>query len=151
MSEADGLTPQQRRQARTRSRLRAALEKLATDPMASITAAAVAREAGVGRNVLYVGHADILSELRAVAEKRADTLRQKHDDADASNRKIRDLENRLALIATENASLLRRAREAEARLARSEQHNAQLLRQLADAKRPASLRPEPIVQPEQQS
>lgn len=148
MSEGDGLTPQQRRQARTRARLREALQRLAADPTAPITAAAVARAAGVGRNVLYVGHADILEELRLVAEQRAGTRHKQHGEMDANKRKIDELDSRLARMATENAGLLRRAREAEARLERSEQHNAQLLRQLADARRPAPLRPEPAAPPD---
>lgn len=143
MSDADGPTPQQRRQAHTKAKLRTALQRLAADPSARITAAVVAREAGVGRNVLYVGHADVLAELRAVAAKRTATHHDHHDEADADRRKVRDLENKLVRMATENAGLLRRARDAESRLTRSEQHNAQLLRQLADSKRPASLRPEP--------
>lgn len=142
MKDTDGLTPQQRRHARTKMKLRAALEKLAADPATPITAAAVAREAGVGRNVLYVGHTDILLEIRAVLEARAADRDQRTGDSAVDKLKIRDLENRLTLIATENAGLLCRAREAEARLARSEQHNAQLLRQLADARRPAALHPD---------
>lgn len=140
MNKHDDMTPQQRRHARTKAKLRAALEVLsARAPSVPITAAAVAREAGVGRNVLYVGHSDILKDIRALSDART-ALRDKQDyvaRTDAS--KIRDLESRLASMATENAGLLLRAREAERRLDRAEKQNAQLLQQLADARRPVRL------------
>ncbi|WP_225011273.1 hypothetical protein [Novosphingobium percolationis] len=142
MNRHDGMTPQQRRHARTKAKLRAALEALSVrTPSVPITAAAVAREAGVGRNVLYVGHTDILDDIRAVSDART-AVRDKRDDAVRGDAiKIRDLESQLASMATENAGLLRRAREAENRLARAEKQNAQLLQQLADARRPVRLRP----------
>ncbi|MBA4090273.1 MAG: hypothetical protein C0494_06750 [Sphingobium sp.] len=134
------MTPQQRRHARTKAKLRAALEALsARETSVPITAAAIAREAGVGRNVLYVGHTDILEDIRAVADARA-AVRDKRDDvARAHVVKIHNLESRLASIASENAGLLLRAREAESRLARAEKQKAQLLQQLADAHRPVRL------------
>ncbi len=140
MNKDDGMTPQQRRHARTKAKLRAALEALsARESSVPITAAAIAREAGVGRNVLYVGHTDILEDIRAVADART-AMRDKQDVvARADALKIRDLEGRLASVATENAGLLRRAREAENRLDRAEKQNAQLLQQLADARRPVRL------------
>lgn len=142
MIMAEGATPQQRRHARTKAKLHAALEALsARAPSVPITAAAVAREAGVGRNVLYVGHTDILDDIRAVAGVRT-AVRDKRDDAARADAvKIRNLESRFALMATENADLLRRAREAESRLDRVEKQNAQLLQQLADARGPVRLRP----------
>ena len=140
MNKDDGMTPQQRRHARTKAKLRAALEALsARESSVPITAAAIAREAGVGRNVLYVGHTDILEDIRAVADART-AMRDKQDVvARADALKIRDLEGRLASVATENAGLLRRAREAENRLDRAEKQNAQLLQQLADDRRPVRL------------
>lgn len=140
MNKPDGMTPQQRRHVRTKAKLRAALEALsAREPSVPITAAAVAREAGVGRNVLYVGHTDILEDIRAVADARTAVRGKRDDAARADAVKIRDLESRLASMATENAGLLLRAREAERRLERAEKLNAQLLQQLADARRPVRL------------
>ncbi len=148
MNKADAMTPQQRRRARTKAKLRAALEALsAREPSAPITAAAVAREAGVGRNVLYVGHADILEEIRAVSDARTAVRAKRDDAARADAVKIRDLETRLASMATENAGLLLRARKAESGLERAEKLNAQLLQQLADARRPVRLRPDDCENP----
>lgn len=148
MNKAEGTTPQQRRHTRTKAKLRAALETLsARESSAPITAAAIAREAGVGRNVLYVGHTDILEDIRAASDARTSVRAKRNDAARADALKIRDLESRLASIATENAGLLRRAREAESRLERAEKQNAQLLQQLADARRPVRLRPDDCENP----
>lgn len=148
MNKPDGMTPQQRRHARTKAKLHAALEVLsARAPSVPITAAAVAREAGVGRNVLYVGHADILEEIRAISDART-AVRDKRDDAVRADAvKIRNLENQLASMATENAGLLLRARQAESGLERAGKLNAQLLQQLADARRPVRLRPDDCENP----
>jgi hypothetical protein len=141
--EVEAPTPQQRRHARTKAKLRAALEALSSSTSsAPITAAAVAREAGVGRNVLYVGHTDILEDIRAISAARTAVREKREDAARTDAMKIRDLESQLASLATENAGLLRRAREAESRLERAEKQNAGLLRQLVDARRPVRLRPE---------
>ncbi|MBB4152011.1 hypothetical protein ACFFJ0_11300 [Sphingobium scionense] len=142
MNKAEDTTPQQRRHARTKAKLRGALEALsARESSAPITAAAIAREAGVGRNVLYVGHTDILQEIRTAADARTAVRGKRDDAARADALKVRDLEGRLASMATENASLLLRVRETQSKLGRAEKLNAQLLRQLADARRPVRLRP----------
>jgi hypothetical protein len=118
--EVEAPTPQQRRHARTKAKLRAALEALSSSTSsAPITAAAVAREAGVGRNVLYVGHTDILEDIRAISAARTAVREKREDAARTDAMKIRDLESQLASLATENAGLLRRAREAESRLERA--------------------------------
>jgi hypothetical protein len=148
MNQPDGTTPQQRRHARTKAKLRAALEALsAHESSAPITAAAVAREAGVGRNVLYVGHTDILENIRAVSDARTAVRNNRDDAARADAVKVRDLESRMASMATENAGLLLRARQAESGLERAEKLNAQLLQQLADARRPVRLRPDDCENP----
>lgn len=143
MTRPDGLTSQQRRHSRTRERLLAALLRLSADPVSPLTAAALAREAGVGRNVLYVGHVDILDELRILAARRSATLDGPRRDEDADREKIRDLEGQLCKLATENAGLLRRAQDTEARLQLSEQRNAQLLRQLSELRGLAPVRTTP--------
>lgn len=148
MNIAEVTTPQQRRHARTEAKLRAALEALsAHESSAPITVAAVAREAGVGRNVLYVGHVEILDDIRAASDARTARRAKRDNAARADALKIRDLENRLASMATENAGLLRRARDAESRLDRAEKLNAQLLQQLADARRPMRLRADDCENP----
>lgn len=148
MNKAEVTTPQQRRHARTEAKLRAALEALsARESSAPITAAAVARAAGVGRNVLYVGHTDILEEIRAAADARTAVRDKRVEAVRADALKIRDLESRLASIGTENAGLLLRARDAESRLDRAEKLNAQLLQQLADARRPVRLRADDCENP----
>ncbi|CAM5593959.1 hypothetical protein SSCI18S_04881 [Sphingobium scionense] len=64
---------------------------------APITAAAIAREAGVGRNVLYVGHTDILQEIRTAADARTAVRGKRDDAARADALKVRDLEGRLRI------------------------------------------------------
>ena len=56
--------PQARRRARTAERLREALARLLRDGSRRPTVAALAREAGVGRNAIYANHNTILDELR---------------------------------------------------------------------------------------
>jgi chromosome segregation ATPase len=143
MNGTDDLTPPQRRHARTKAKLRAALETLSSDPAATVTAAAVAREAGVGRNVLYVGHTDILDGIRAISDGREAARTNQEHNTRTGALKIQHLESKLASLATENAGLLRRAREAEIKLERAEKHNGQLRQQLSEAHRPVRLHPEP--------
>ena len=57
-------TPQARRRARTAVRLREALAHLLRDGSRRPTVAALAREAGIGRNAIYANHRTILNELR---------------------------------------------------------------------------------------
>jgi len=136
MTKTDGLTPPQRRHARTKARLREALRKLSADPAQPLTAAALAREAGIGRNALYTGHADVLGELRALAAQRA-ASKVSRRDREADGEDIRRLEKDKQKLATQNAGLLRRALDAEERLKRSEDRNAQLLREIAKLRAPA--------------
>lgn len=137
MTETDGLTPPQRRHARTKARLREALRKLSADPAQSLTAAALARDAGIGRNALYTGHADVLVELRALAAQRAAASKVSRRDREADGEGIRRLEKDKQKLATQNAGLLRRALDAEERLKRSEDRIAQLLRELAKLRAPS--------------
>lgn len=137
MIETEGLTPQQRRHAQTKARLREALQKLSADPVQPLTAAALAREAGIGRNALYTGHADVLGELRTLAAQLAAASKVSRRDREADGEEIRRLEKDKQKLATQNAGLLRRALDAEERLKRSEDRNAQLLREIAKLRAPA--------------
>ena len=74
-------TPQARRRARTEARLREALARLLHDGSRRPTVAALAREAGVGRNAIYANHRTILDELRQAAT-RPGTGSQLESDAD---------------------------------------------------------------------
>jgi hypothetical protein len=136
MAETEELSPQQRRHARTKARLRDALFRLSADPTRPLTAAALAREAGIGRNALYVGHVDILGELRDLAVRRSAGADGRRRGEDAAWERIRDLERERSKLATQNADLLRRALEAEERYRRSEERNAQLLRQITELRAP---------------
>lgn len=150
MTGTDGLTPQQRRHARTKARLREALRKLTADPAQPLTAAALAREAGIGRNALYTGHADVLVELRDLVAQRAAASKVGRRDKKADGEEIRRLEKDKQQLATQNAGLLRRALEAEERLKRSEDRNAQLLREIAKLRAPAVVPRENARQPGRQ-
>src|SRR3546814_3353633 len=70
-TEIDLSSPQARRQAKTDARLREALAGLAGNPSAEPTVAALARAAGVGRNIIYTHHAGVLDGLRALQSQRA--------------------------------------------------------------------------------
>lgn len=119
--------------------MREALRRLSADPAQPLTAAALAREAGVGRNALYTGHADVLGELRDLAARRAAGPEARRRDKEADREKVHALEGAIGQLATQNAGLLRRALEAEERLKRSEDRNAQLLREIAKLRAPATV------------
>src|SRR3546814_2899095 len=70
-TEIDLSSPQARRRAKTDARLREALAGLAGNPSAEPTVAALARAAGVGRNIIYTHHAGVLDGLRALQSQRA--------------------------------------------------------------------------------
>ncbi|MXZ52394.1 MAG: hypothetical protein F4Z34_04320 [Acidimicrobiaceae bacterium] len=147
MTLTDELTPQQRRHARTKSRLRDALCRLSSDPTQPLTVAALAREAGIGRNAIYTGHVDVLGELRDLAAQRDVSTGARYRDKEESRVKIRKLERDTQILATQNASLLRRALEAEERLKRSEDRNAGLLREISKLRAPVVMHCETEGQP----
>ncbi len=124
--------------------------ELSADPAKPLTAAALAREAGVGRNAIYVGHADVLGELRDLAARRAAGFAACPRDGDAARKNVRELERALGKLASQNASLLRRALDAEERCKRSEERNAQLLRQIAKIKAPTLVPREARKHPDEQ-
>lgn len=121
-------TPQGRRRERIAARLQEALATLRADPTAELTAAALARRAGIGRNALYTNHRSALEDLRDLRAERPPMRCQKGFPDEGGGKG--DGEVRIRALATENASLLRRALIAETRVKRLEERNADLVRQL---------------------
>lgn len=121
-------TPQGRRRERIAARLQEALAALRADPAAELTASALARRAGIGRNALYTNHRSALEDLRDLQAERS-PMRCPNGAPDEGGGKG-DGEVRIRALATENASLLRRALIAETRVKRLEERNADLVRQL---------------------
>lgn len=137
---ADLSTPQARRRANTDARLRDALGTLANDPAASVTVAALARAAGVGRNIIYTHHAEVLDALRDLQAQRVVATKTMTTDEDRARSALHEAEMRITALATQNAGLLKRAVEAEQRAERLERRNAQLVQELDRIRRPASIR-----------
>lgn len=121
-------TPQGRRRERIAARLQEALAALRADPAAELTAAALARRAGIGRNALYTNHRPALDDLRALQAERSPAPCSKVPPDESGEKG--EGEVRIRALATENASLLRRALVAETRVKRLEERNADLVREL---------------------
>ena len=138
--ECDLSTPQGRRRANTDARLREALGALVNNPSAAPTVAALARAAGVGRNIIYSHHASVLDALRELQSRREGTAETAATEADRARSALREAEDRNIALATHNASLLKRAVEAEQRAERLERRNAQLVQELDRIRRPAPIR-----------
>lgn len=128
---------------RAERKYRAALERLIqgkgmhpdhTGRPVRITPAAVAREAGMGRNALYTTHKALLDEIEAAttnptpAAELAATIAR----LQAENSELREATRKAAqekrALATENLALLHRARVAEERVAAGDRENAELRR-----------------------
>lgn len=139
-SESDLATPQARRWAKTDARLREALGAFANDPATAPTVAALARAAGVGRNIIYTHHAVVLDALRGLQAQRAEYTEKTAGEMDRTRTALRDAEARNIALATHNASLLKRAVEAEQRAERLERRNAQLVKELDRLQRPVPIR-----------
>ncbi|WP_069336330.1 hypothetical protein [Sphingobium yanoikuyae] len=133
-------TPQARRRANTNARLREALGALAKDPSAAPTVAGLARAAGVGRNIIYTHHADVLNALRELQSQREGATEMAAGDADRTRSALRHVEAKNIALATHNASLLKRALEAEQRAERLERRNAQLVQELDRIRLPVPIR-----------
>lgn len=140
-SDIDLSTPQARRRANTDARLREALGGLANNPTAAPTVAALARAAGVGRNIIYTHHAGVLDALRELQSQRVGATKTAAGEADRTRTALRGAEARNIALATHNASLLKRAVDAEQRAERLERRNAQLVRELDRICRPVPIRP----------
>lgn len=136
--------PHDARMQATADRLRAALDRLtaSSGATASMTVAALAREAGVGRNAIYANHRDILDQLtRARQRQRAPASHPAAVDRITEQRRlIDDMQHQLRHLATENAGLLRRVIEAEQRADRAERRSAQLTKEIGSLQRPTMLR-----------
>jgi hypothetical protein len=139
--ETDLSSPQARRRAKTDARLREALGTFANDPTIAPTVAALARAAGVGRNIIYTHHVGVLDALRALHSQRAGANETAAAQADRTRSALRDAEARNTALATHNASLLKRAVDAEQRAERLERRNAQLVQELDRIRRPVPIRP----------
>lgn len=135
-------TPQGRRRERVAARLREALAVLRADPESEISVAALARHAGIGRNALYTNHRAVLEDLRALQAERSPATGL--DEVPKLDGGKEEAEVRIRVLATENASLLRRALIAETRAKRLEERNADLVRELRDRRNVAML---PIAPP----
>lgn len=131
----------------TAERLREALDRLmrasgsrSASAAARLTVAALAREAGVGRNAIYTNHRDILDEL-ARARQRVSVSGPTAEDKITEQRRLIDgIQQQIRQLATENAGLLRRAVEAERRADRAERRSAQLTKEIGSLQRPTMLR-----------
>ncbi len=127
MPEA-GETPQARRRARVEQRLRDALTTLRSDPNLPLTAAALARLAGISRNTLYANHRVVLDDLRELCLPRASL--PDRPTPQSVEPTLPAVKAQLIAVTTQNAGLLQRALAAEQRADQLESRNAQLVRQL---------------------
>lgn len=139
-SEPDLSTPQARRRANTDARLCEALGVLADNPATAPTVDALARAAGVSRNIIYTHHSGVLDALRELQSQREGAAESAASKADRTRSALRDTEARNIALATHNASLLKRAVEAEQQAARLERRNAQLVQELDRLRRPVPIR-----------
>jgi hypothetical protein len=138
--ESNPVTPQAKRRASTAARLREALHRLTQDASRRPTIAALAREAGVGRNAIYANHREILGELqRAARPGRMAPEPERANPVEHERRLIVELKLQLRQFATQNAALLKRALDAEQRAERLDRRNAQLVREVDAVRRPAAL------------
>lgn len=133
-------TPQARRRASTDARLHDAVASLANDPATLPTVAALARAAGVGRNIIYTHHVEALDALRDLQAQRVVATKTMTTNEDRTRSALHDAETRITALATQNAGLLKRAVEAEQRAERLERRNAQLVHEIDRVRRPASIR-----------
>src|SRR3546814_2735584 len=140
-TEIDLSSPQARRRAKTDARLREALAGLAGNPSAEPTVAALARAAGVGRNIIYTHHAGVLDGLRALQSQRAGANETTASEADRTRSALRDAEARIAALATHNARLSKRAGHARQRAEGTERDSATLVQELGRLRRHNPTRP----------
>ena len=149
MAKPPAANPHDRRMQATAEKLRAALDRLkgatgerSGTSMQRLTVAALAREAGVGRNAIYANHRGILDELiRARQRQRVpDQITTIEDKITEQRSVIEDMQQQIRQLATENAGLMRRAIEAERRADRAERRSAQLTKEVDTLRRPRLLR-----------
>ncbi|HLY89963.1 MAG TPA: hypothetical protein VKQ27_13355 [Acetobacteraceae bacterium] len=139
----------EKRRQGTEQRLRAALARLNSGTPIhpslqgcayQMTISVLAREAGVGRNTIYTNHRSILDELSGANRRTTLPSRpaptQKTTELTALIEQLRKQKRQLA---TENASLLKRAIDAEKAVDRLRKHNAKIVRELAATRQPIAL------------
>jgi isochorismate synthase EntC len=100
---------------------------------------ALAREAGVSRNTIYANHRSILKELNSnhpVATWKRPALEHKVAELGAM---IEQLQLQKRQLATENATILKRAVDAEKMLDQLRKQNAKLLKERAATRQPVVL------------
>lgn len=104
-----------------------------------VTVAALAREAQVSRNTIYAEHSSFLEELASANPPRAGAQRSPpKSDMSALRASIHELQDQRRLLATENASLLKRVLDAEKVVARLEKQNAKLVQEISSVRRLSS-------------
>jgi hypothetical protein len=136
-------TPHEMRRLGIERRLQAALERLVngTPKHPSLrgrayrpSVSALAREAGVSRNTIYANHRSIIKELNSnhpvTTRKRPNP---KHKIVELGTM-IEQLQLQKQQLATENATILKRAIEAETMLDQLRKQNAKLLKERASAR-----------------
>lgn len=140
-ADKTGITPQQKRRNATALRLRAAMARLlAQEGGAKLSVAALAREAGVGRNAIYVNHRDVIAELLQTASHEIDaTVASKQAPETDWHAVTTELRGQLRGLATENARLLRRAQDAELATTRAEKRATKLDAELRALRSPVHL------------
>lgn len=138
-----------KRMEATAEKLRAALDRLiqgdgqrAIIPASRLTVAALAREAGIGRNAIYTNHRAILDDLNQALQRqsRSDRGRRVEDRISEQRSIMEEMQVQIRQLATENAGLMRRAVEAERRADRAERRSALLTKEVDILRRPALLR-----------
>jgi AcrR family transcriptional regulator len=140
-ADKTGITPQQKRRDTTAHRLRSALARLlAREGGVKLSVAALAREAGVGRNAIYVNHRNVIEELAQTASHETDTTVASKGVPETDWRAVAaELKEQVRGLATENAQLLRRAQEVELAAARIEKRAAKLDLELRALRSPVHL------------
>jgi AcrR family transcriptional regulator len=140
-------TPYEKRRLGIERRLQAALERLVSGApkhpslqgqVYRLSVSTLAREARVSRNTIYANHRSILEQLNSdhsVSARIRPTPKQKIAELRAM---IEQMQLQKRQLATENATLLKRAIDAETMLDRLRNQNARLLRERA-ARQPVVL------------
>lgn len=145
------ITPYEKRHRAIEARLRDALERLVQSRPACaahqagyrLTVAALAREAGIGRNAIYTNHRAILDMLTAAAAGSSAPPTTWQDKIDELHGVIRTMKQAERRQITQNAQLLARARAAESEADRHRRHNARLIAERDTALRAVPLDPRP--------
>jgi hypothetical protein len=106
-----------------------------------LTVAALAREAGVGRNAIYASHSEIIAELQRVIDQRAPQVPSAKSPAQGTDWRAAaaELHAQNRRLATENAVLLKRMLDAERTADRAEKKAARLTAELRKVRQPAPL------------